>query len=64
MKRLQITARLPEGVVARLDGLAESAGLTRADLLRMILSRVSAADLPAGLVANADRLREARGVAR
>jgi hypothetical protein len=64
MKTLQITARVPEGVVARIDGLAESAGLSRADLLRMVLSRLDAADLPVGLVENADRLRQARGVAQ
>jgi hypothetical protein len=64
MRTQQITARLPAGVVARIDGLAASAGLARADFLRMILSRVSDNDLPVGLVENADRLREARGVMR
>ena len=46
----------------RLDGLAEMAGLTRAELLRMVLSRTSEADLPTGLVVNAERLREAHGL--
>ena len=61
MKTQQITARLPDGLVDRIDGLAESAGLTRAQFLRLVLSRVSERDLPTGLVENADRLREARG---
>ena len=56
----QITARLPERLVDRIDGLAESAGLTRAQFLRLVLSRVSESDLPTGLVENAARLRDAR----
>ena len=64
MKTQQITARLSDGLVDRIDGLAESAGLTRAQFLRLVLSRVSECDLPRGLVENAARLRDARGAAR
>jgi hypothetical protein len=59
---IQMTLRVPISTVDRIDGLAEEAGLTRAQVLRMLLLRASEADLPAGLVENADRLREARGV--
>jgi len=46
----------------RVDAMAERAGLTRAQTLRILLSRASEADLPAGLVSNADLLRDANGV--
>ena len=61
---VQMTLRVPIATVDRIDDLAEEAGLTRAQVLRMLLRRASEADLPAGLVENADRLREARGVMR
>jgi hypothetical protein len=61
---VQMTLRIPKATVDRIDGLAEESGLTRAQVLRMLLRRASEADLPAGLVENADRLREARGVSR
>ena len=61
---VQTTVRLPESMTARLDAMADRAGLTRAQLVRMLLARASEADLPVGLVENAERLREARGVAR
>jgi antitoxin component of RelBE/YafQ-DinJ toxin-antitoxin module len=61
---VQMTLRIPISTVDRIDGLAEEAGLTRAQVLRMLLRRASEADLPSGLVENADRLREARGVTR
>jgi hypothetical protein len=61
---VQLTLRIPIPTVDRIDGLADVAGLTRAQMLRMLLCRASEDDLPAGLIANADRLREARGVAR
>jgi hypothetical protein len=61
---VQMTLRIPVSTVDRIDGLAEEAGLTRAQVLRMLLRRASEADLPEGLVENADRLREARGLTR
>jgi predicted transcriptional regulator len=64
MRTLQITVRLSDQVVEKLDTMAGAAGLTRAQLMRMLLSRASAEDLPAGLVENAACLRDARGVAR
>jgi len=59
-----MTLRVPISTVDRIDGLAEEAGLTRAQVLRMLLGRAAEADLPTGLVENADRLRAARGVTR
>jgi hypothetical protein len=44
--------------------MADAAGLTRAQLMRMVLSRVDLADLPTGLVQHATSLRAARGVGR
>ena len=61
---VQVTVRLTQSITDRIDTLANRAGLTRAQLMRMLLSRASEADLPVGLVANADRLREARGAAQ
>ena len=61
---IQMTLRIPNATVDRIDALAEGAGLTRAQVLRMLLQRASQADLPVGLVENADRLRAARGVTR
>jgi hypothetical protein len=60
---VQMTLRIPISIVYRIDCLADEAGLTRAQMLRMLLCRACQSDLPAGLVQNADRLREARGVA-
>ena len=60
-RTVQMTIRVPMATVDRLDSLAEKAGLTRAQAMRMLLCRASEADLPTGLVENADRLREARG---
>ena len=58
---VQVTIRIPISTADRLDELADKTGLTRAQVMRMIVSRVSEADLPTGLVDIADRLREARG---
>lgn len=58
----QVTLRIPELIVNRINGLAHDAGLTHAQVLRMLLQRVSEADLPVSLFENADRLRAARGV--
>jgi len=58
---VQVTIRIPISTADRLDELADKTGLTRAQVMRMTLSRVSEADLPTGLVDIADRLREARG---
>jgi hypothetical protein len=58
---VQMTIRVPISTVDRLDTLADMAGLTRAQAVRMLLCRASEADLPTGLIENADRLREARG---
>jgi antitoxin component of RelBE/YafQ-DinJ toxin-antitoxin module len=60
---VQLTLRIPASTIERIDGLADEAGLTRAQMLRMLLRRASEADLPASLVENAARLRAARGVA-
>ena len=59
---VQMTLRVPVSTLDRIDGLAEEAGLTRAQVVRMLLRRASEAALPTGLVENADRLRAARGV--
>jgi antitoxin component of RelBE/YafQ-DinJ toxin-antitoxin module len=61
---VQMTIRVPMSTVDRLDALADKAGLTRAQAMRMLLCRASEADLPVGLVENADRLRDARGAIR
>jgi len=62
VKTVRVTARLPSEVVTRLDGLAEMAGLSNAELLRMVPSRTSGADLLGGLAEKADRRREAHGI--
>jgi antitoxin component of RelBE/YafQ-DinJ toxin-antitoxin module len=59
---VQMTLRIPASTIDRIDSLAEDAGLTRAQILRMLLRRASEAELPASLVENAERLRAARGV--
>ena len=64
MRTFQVTVRLPQKAAEKLDSMADAAGLTRAQLMRMVLSRASAEDLPAGLVENAASLRDARGAAR
>ena len=61
MRTSQVTIRLPQKVAEKLDVMADAAGLTRAQLMRMLLSRASAEDLPSGLVQNAASLRDARG---
>jgi antitoxin component of RelBE/YafQ-DinJ toxin-antitoxin module len=58
-----VTIRIGKPVVERIDALAETGGLTRAQMLRIVLSRVTESDLPVGLVESADLLREANGVA-
>jgi len=60
----QVTIRLPQKVAEKLDVMADAAGLTRAQLMRMLLSRASAEDLPSGLIENAASLRDARGAIR
>jgi hypothetical protein len=61
---VQMTLRVPISTIARIDDLAERAGLARAQIVRMLLRRASEAELPSGLVENAACLREARGVAQ
>ena len=57
----QFTVRLPGRVADRIDHIAESAGLTRTQLVRILLSKASADDLPAALIQHADVLRISRG---
>lgn len=59
---VQVTLRIPASTSDRIDSLASDSGLTRAQMLRMLLSRASEAELPISLVENAERLRAARGV--
>lgn len=58
-----VIVRAPPTITERIDSLADRAGLTRAQFMRMLLSRASESDLPEGLMASANSLRQARGVA-
>lgn len=59
----QFTLRVPTSTLKRIDSLANDAGLTRAQMLRMLLYRASEAELPPSLIENAEHLRAARGIA-
>lgn len=61
MKALQITARLPESLVRQIDQLADSAGMGRGQMLRLLLARATETGLPSGLADHADALKAARG---
>ena len=45
---VQMTLRVPISTIARIDDLAERAGLARAQVVRMLLRRASEAELPSG----------------
>ena len=64
MKTQQVTARLPEAVVSQIDQMAETAGMGRGQMLRLLLARATEEGLPSGLAGHAAAIRVARGLAR
>jgi len=64
MKTRQITARLPEMVLEQIDQMAESAGMGRGQVLRLLLAKATEEGLPLGLTDHAEALKVARGLSK
>jgi antitoxin component of RelBE/YafQ-DinJ toxin-antitoxin module len=57
-----IGVRVPAEVAAKIDAMAERAGLGRGDVVRLALAKVPDDLIPESLAANAELMRAIRGV--
>jgi hypothetical protein len=55
----RLMVRIPPEFGRHLDEVATAAGLSRSQLVRLVLGRLRTNDLPPGLIENADALRTA-----
>lgn len=52
-----LIVRMPKSLAERVDGLAARAGLSRSQLVRLVLANLTEHDLPSAMIANAEALR-------